>query len=284
MVYVRSNARTENEDGESFSMTRSDLFKDCTDVSEPEDVDETLLDTFLQNAVDVRYFGATLSFKASDDLMKAVHKALPSHLVGPVQFSPGRSLNRVELNEEYNSLTSVIATKEGKEQGGFGLDDHRIKYGLFAFHGLVNENGSTQLSEGDVERLDTLCWRALKNQTLTRSKVGQEPQLYARVEYTSDNFHLGGLQNGFSLGEGSLSDEQLRNIGDCVIDAEGFVDRVTAAADHIDTVHLTVAPGVRVRVGGEEGDGALLESALADAGVTVHSVDVANEYTETLPN
>jgi len=51
--------------------------------------------------------------------------------------------------------------------------------------GLVDNHGaeSTNLSETDVKRLDSLCWRALKNQTTSRSKLGQEPRLYVRPEY-----------------------------------------------------------------------------------------------------
>jgi len=93
---------------------------------------------------------------------------------GPVQFLPAKSLNEVEDNEEYDSLTSVISTGDGNRQGGFDLDDKRIKYGIFPFWGLVDNHGaeSTNLSETDVKRLDSLCWRALKNQTTSRSKTG----------------------------------------------------------------------------------------------------------------
>jgi len=81
----------------------------------------------------------------------------------------GRGERRVRL------LTSVISTGEENRQGGFDLDDKRIKYGIFPFWGLVDDNAaeSTQLTQADVERLDTLCWRALKNQTTSRSKLGK---------------------------------------------------------------------------------------------------------------
>jgi len=63
-----------------------------------------------------------------------------------------------------------------------------------------------------VERLDTLCWRALKNQTTSRSKLGQEPRLYLRAEYESENYHIGGLHELLDLGEDSA--DSLRSVND----------------------------------------------------------------------
>ena len=86
---------------------------DAEDVEEIEDIGER----FLEAATDVRYFGATLSFESSDEeadenLRQALNSAFPSQYQGPVQFLPSKSLNEVEDNEEYDSLTSVISTGE----------------------------------------------------------------------------------------------------------------------------------------------------------------------------
>jgi len=128
-------------DGES--RTRTTLIKDVLeDVSDAEDVEELedLGTDFLQAATDVRYFGATLSFETSENeadeaFREGLNNALPNHYQGPVQFLPSKSLNEVEENEEYDSLTSVISTGEENRQGGFDLDDKRIKYGIFPFWG-----------------------------------------------------------------------------------------------------------------------------------------------------
>src|SRR5699024_7864149 len=179
-VYITSTRNSE------YAKTREEMLKNSLGITDPEEVGEDAFDGFLDNAVDARYFGATLSIDTSDDeIIEAVEDQLPDHLTGPVQFSPGKSLHPVVENEEYNSLTSVIGTQAEKDQGGFDRDDHRLKYALIGIHGLVDEHGAenTNLSENDVKRLDTLCWRSIKNQTITRSKVGQEPRLYLRVEY-----------------------------------------------------------------------------------------------------
>lgn len=212
---------------------------DADDIEDIEDIGERFLDT----ATDVRYFGATLSFESSDEeederLRQALSSALPSQYQGPVQFLPAKSLNEVEDNEEYDSLTSVISTGEEARQGGFDLDDKRIKYGIYPFWGLVDNNGAeaTNLTEEDVKRLDSLCWRALKNQTTSRSKLGQAPRLYVRPEYEAENYHVGGLQNLVSLS--AESEEPLRSIRDVVLDVTDLVDALKNARDRIETIHV----------------------------------------------
>jgi len=270
-------------DGES--RTRTHLVKDILGgVEDADGLDdiEDIGDQFLDAATDVRYFGATLSFEASDDeadeeFREALNSAFPNHYQGPVQFLPAKSLNEVEENEEYDSLTSVISTGEENRQGGFDLDDKRIKYGIYPFWGLVDNNAAetTDLSQADVERLDTLCWRALKNQTTSRSKLGQEPRLYMRVEYTDGNHHIGGLHEQLSLG--ADSDQPLRSINDVVVDASGLVDALAANSDRIDTIHLVGDDRLTIDVGDTVIDAAALGGYLGDEGHDVHEIAVIEE-------
>lgn len=280
-VYIRNV----KEDGYSF--TREELLEDrikdidTDDYDDGDELADAVFGEFLGNSADVRYFGATMSVDTDDE---EVAEVLPDHFTGPVQFSPGKTLHAVNENENYNSLTSVIATQEEKEQGGFALDDHRIQYGLIAFHGLVDENGAedTNLTQEDVRRLDTLCWRALKNQTVTRSKVGQEPRLYMRVEYEDDSYHIGGLQRSLSLGEDSEPEDELRSIDDLELDVSELVGRLKSNSDRIEEVRVTASDVVEFRHGDETGGENLLYDALRDTGVEVDVIDVYNEHTETL--
>ena len=270
-------------DGES--RTRTYLIKNVLDgVEDAEDIEdlEGLGEDFLQAATDVRYFGATLSFEASDveedeEFREGLNSALPNHYQGPVQFLPAKSLNEVEENEEYDSLTSVISTGEENRQGGFDLDDKRIKYGIYPFWGLVDNNGaeSTNLSASDVERLDTLCWRALKNQTTSRSKLGQEPRLYLRVEYSEGNYHIGGLQDLISLSE--KSNDSLRSISDVVVDASDLVATLERAKDRIETVHIVGDDRLSLAVEGEIINGEAFGEYLSNQGHDVHEIDVIAE-------
>ena len=262
-----------------------DLFEDVETVDDLDAIDD-ISQEFLAKATDVRYFGATLSFNVTDDeLLEAVKEQFPSEFTGPVQFSPARSMNAVETNEESSKLTSVIATQEDKEQGGFGLDDHRIKYGIFPFHGIVDEHGAedTNLSSADVERLDTLCWRSLKNQTLSRSKIGQEPRIYARVEYETPGYHLGDLHHGFSIDEdASEPDSEMRDVRDVTLDVTNFVEWVRDAGGDIQTVHLVGSERLAIKYDGEEATAADLPSILEAQGVSVHEIDVYDEFESTL--
>lgn len=233
----------QNDDGDVY--TREQLLQDRLDEAELDDIDDDnlrdeIFGEFLNNSADVRYFGATLGVDTDDD---RINDALPDQFTGPVQFSPGRSLHPVTVNEEFNSLTSVIATKEGKQSGGYDLDDHRINYGLIGFHGLVDENGAdnTNLSQEDVERLDTLLWRSIKNQTITRSKVGQEPRFYLRVEYEQDGFHIGGLTEALEIDEDNSEQvEAIRSVSDVTVDLTELRDRLAAQSDRVSGVYFAV--------------------------------------------
>lgn len=279
------------DDGESEVRARLalDVLGDITDPEEVEAI-ENVREDFLDAATDVRYFGATLSFNADTDneLLDTVADAFDGgNYTGPVQFSPARSLNAVEENDESNTLTSVIATQDDKTTGGFDLDDNRLKYAIFPFHGLVDEHGAsdTGLTETDVERLDTLCWRAMKNQTISRSKVGQEPRLYVRVEYETDGYHVGDLHNGFELDpERSKPDAELRNVKDVTLDVTSFVDRLVSANEHVETVHIVGNEYLDVSYDGEEvGTAADLGTLLEEKGVPTSEIDVYGEFEETLP-
>jgi CRISPR-associated protein Csh2 len=286
-VYIR-NVKEEGEQA-----TREDLLEDRLKDIELDDVDEdeiqeAVFQQFLENSADVRYFGATMSVDMDEEKYEDIAKELPDHFTGPIQFSPGKSLHPVTVNEEYNSLTSVIATGEGKEQGGFDLDDHRIQYAFIGFHGLVDEHGAedTLLTDRDVRRLDTLCWRALKNQTISRSKIGQEPRFYLRVEYDGESFHLGGLNQDLALdAEASEPVEELRTVRDVCIDVTSLVDRLDNASDRIDTVHVVASDVLDVSIDGETGSNEFLYDALEDAvgADSLRAVDVYEDATATMP-
>lgn len=288
-VYIRNV----QEEGEQY--TRAELLEDRLKAVDPDDYDlnddeeaaqfrEDVLGEYLEESADVRYFGATMSV----DTDNAYAKHLPDHFTGPVQFSPGKSMHAVNENEEYDSLTSVIATQEGKEQGGFDLDDHRIQYGLIRFHGLVDEHGAadTNLTRADVERLDTLCWRAIKNQTISRSKVGQEPRLYCRIEYSEESYHLGGLDKDLSLDEEASKDhDELRNIRDLALDIDDFVGRLSNVTDQIERVRVVASDVLEFTHETDSGGPELLYDALRTAlgPDRVDVVDVYDEYPDTLP-
>ena len=242
-----------------------------------EDADpEELLKAFVKTATDVRYFGATIALDTdlADDL--------PDQFEGPVQFNHGRSYHEVARNTESKQLATVIANEDGddgkKDQGTFATDN-RISYGVIGFGGRINDNAAkdTRLTEEDVERLDTLCWRALKNQTVTRSKAGQQPRLYVRVEYEQDGFEIGRLNDRIGVAS-DLAEDEIRGTDDFQLDVS---ELVTALADNdarIDTVHITADSAVDFALpGGEMGDREAFYAAIEDA-LGTEAVDAYDVY------
>ena len=246
-----------------------------------EDADpEELLKAFVKTAADVRYFGATIALDTdlADDL--------PDQFEGPVQFNHGRSYHEVARNTESKQLATVIANPnddeeeetEKKEQGTFATDN-RISYGVIGFGGRINDNAAkdTHLTEEDVERLDTLCWRALKNQTVTRSKAGQQPRLYVRVEYEQDGFEIGRLNDRIDV-VSDLPEDEIRGTDDFHLDVSELVTTLADNDARIDTVHVTADSAVDFALpNGETGDRDALYAALEDA-LDSDSVDAYDVY------
>ncbi|MEZ3117287.1 type I-B CRISPR-associated protein Cas7/Csh2 [Halobaculum sp. MBLA0147] len=250
-VYVKK-VDGESQGRKTLTLDILDEISEASDIEEVEDIGKK----FLSRATDVRYFGAALTFESSDDddddkLQNALQGAFPNQYQGPVQFLPAKSLNKVEENQDYDSLTSVIATDDENRQGGFGLDDHRIVYGIFPFYGLVDENAAadTNLTKDDVERLDTLCWRALKNQPTSRSKLGQTPRLYLRVVYEEGKYHTGNLHNMIDLAD--ESSDPLRSIDDVVVTVDSLCDRLETEKERIDKIRFVGDSRFTLSRGGE---------------------------------
>jgi CRISPR-associated protein Csh2 len=235
--------------------SRDDLFlrlldKGADEVSEMEPTE--LFDAFVNAATDVRYFGAPLSFNG--DVQDALDRR-PA-FTGPVQFDHGRSLNEVVRNDESRKLSVTVTSGDNDETGnspqqGTFAEDNRLRYALVRFHGVVNENAAdnTQLRLEDVERLDTLCWRALKNQTLTNSKMGHSPRLYLRVEF-EPQYHEGHLDALIDIDtDESEPDAEMRNISHVVLDVSDLLTRLTDIADRIISINVRVDQYVTINMG-----------------------------------
>lgn len=212
---------------------------------------------FFGEAMDVRTFGAPVSIGSNEGKdVTAIRSLLPRRITGPVQTQWASSMNTTELLTEGRKLTTVMSSggdDDGgeKEQGTFG-EAHRLKYAAFTVDATIDNRAARQtlFSDEDASYLDGALWQSLKDQTLSASKVGQEPRLYLRVEY-SDGSHVGNLKRGLKIvNRDGRDDRELRQIDDWYLDASDLVaildhDSVT---DRIATVHLTVSEGLDVAV------------------------------------
>ena len=273
-IYIRNPTKSSGEDVPG----REQLFKNVTgtDDDDVEDMTaEEAKDAFLENAADVRYFGATCSF--SSDFQDKLGDDFPGQFIGPVQFEHGRSMHAVSPKTESKQLSTVVSTSEEDQQGTFATDN-RLEYALVKFHGIANENAAedTGLTEEDVERLDSTIWRSINNQTLTRSKMGHQPRLYIRVEYDTDDYHTGGLDDGISrTDEGETDGSEYRNITDVTLDVDDLLQTLSEEREHIDTVYIKTDKYVTFSIEGEEKDPAEFKQALESA---VGNVSVVEPY------
>lgn len=243
---------------------------DVDDMTEQE-----VLQQFLESSLDVRYFGAVLSF--SEDLSDWAKDNLSSSGIhGPIQFRNARSMHEVVLNDESSKLSSTTASKDSSDQGTFA-EDNRLEYALINFHGFVNEvaASNTGLDSDDVELLDGVFWRSLVTQTLTRSKMEHNPRLYMRVE-TDGMYQAGQLDKLLEIDEEhSANDRELRNISDVVLNIDALIDRLscTEVNDRLKKIVVHADYYTEFSYDGEVGGRELLYDALRENAPSVEVFD-----------
>ncbi|MFQ5627835.1 MAG: type I-B CRISPR-associated protein Cas7/Csh2 [bacterium] len=184
------------------------------------------LNSLLDKLIDVRLFGATMPIKLEG-------KGQSIAFTGPVQFNWGYSLNRVYLLDT-KSITSHFSSESGKEQGAIGKD-YRVKYSLIAFHGIISGYNAknTSLKKEDVDLLDEALVKAIPLHA-TRSKVGQEPRLYIRVEYNSDGFILGDLRKWVEFNpQGDKKDDEIFSVSNVRLGITPLMEKLQENANRI---------------------------------------------------
>ncbi|MBA3474423.1 MAG: type I-B CRISPR-associated protein Cas7/Csh2 [Rubrobacter sp.] len=181
---------------------------------------------------DIRLFGATMPMEGDSITF-----------TGPVQFGWGYSLHRVEINNSA-TISSHFAGRDNP-YGTFGKD-WRVYYSLIGFNGLVSRARArhTRLTDEDVAALDGAMLEAIPNEATTRSKIGQLPRLYLRVEYADDaRSRLGDLRE--DVKPDPKEDKRLdalRDVRDYRLDVGALVERVSGREAQIQAVHLHVNP------------------------------------------
>ncbi|HNQ43036.1 MAG TPA: type I-B CRISPR-associated protein Cas7/Csh2 [Candidatus Cloacimonadota bacterium] len=184
--------------------------------------DDKLIHTDL---IDVRMFGA----------VTAEDKREEGHYTGPVQFNWGYSLHPVEMVDS-STITSSFSSGQGIGK------DYRIHYSLLAFSGSINANAaqSTKLSDDDLSLFDEAILKAIPL-ARTRSKIGQYPRLYLRIELKSKDQFLKDLRPMIRIiGKSSVVAENLRLIrkpDDYKLDISKLAKYLDANQDKINKIH-----------------------------------------------
>lgn len=213
------------------------------------------IQVILKKLIDVRLFGATITIKADEAGGRSGGSSIT--FTGPVQFNWGYSLNRVELVES-NAITSRFSSSEGNKQGTMGKD-YRLYYSLIAFHGIVSARRATytRLDGETLEQLDEALVKAIPLMA-TRSKIGQYPCLYLRVEYKDDRTFLGDLRNYIDVSPKT----GLRDKKDLQLEIGALISVLKNNKEKVNRVKLYVDSGLNTIVNGET---AKADQAVADA-------------------
>lgn len=190
----------------------------------------------LDKLMDVRLFGATMPMEGTS-----------LTFTGPVQFGWGYSLHRVEVNNSA-TISSTFAGRDTGDKGDYGTfgKDWRVYYSLIGFHGIVSRARArhTRLTDEDISALDLAMRDAIPNEATSRSKIGQYPRLYLRLEY-ADNVRtrLGDLREDLKMEpkEGKRLDA-VRDVRDYRLEDGALMERVSARESQIQNVHLYLDP------------------------------------------
>lgn len=219
-------------------------------------------ENLLSDCIDVRLFGGTVPLELKVKKGNKVDKETGSIThTGPVQFKIGRSMHKVFM--KHFRGTGAFASKEGASQKTFREEDF-LPYSLINFYGIINENAAkdTKLSEEDIDLLLDGMWNGTKN-LISRSKVGQVPRLLFKINYKEGNYHIGDLNNFFSL-KSDLIDEEIRDISQVKIEIQKLVEVLGENKDKIGNVQLCMDGSIVFTYGGEEID---FEKGLMEVGI-----------------
>lgn len=181
----------------------------------------------LSKLIDIRFFGATLPIKGETEGGKGVS----SSFTGPIQFNWGYSFNKVDLVES-SSITSIFSGKEA-EYGTFGKD-WRVYYSLIGFYGIISgyRASETLLTEEDVNIFDKAMINSIPKMASTRSKIGQTPRIYLRVEYKDKETFLGDFRSFVKLDK----EDGLRDVTDYELNLDDLYKYLTENKDKIEKI------------------------------------------------
>lgn len=203
------------------------------DLKESLNKDKLEKKDLLNNLIDVRLFGATIPIEGDTNAF-----------TGPVQFNWGYSLNKVELME--SGITSHFSSGDKNKQGAMGRD-YRVKYSFIAFSGVISGNRAkeTLLREEDLEKLDEAMVKSIPL-LATRSKVGQYPRLYVRVEYKDSETILGDMRSMIKLKENV---QNIRDISEVELEIDILEKYLKDNKDKIDTIYYYKHPSMKLSNG-----------------------------------
>jgi CRISPR-associated protein Csh2 len=244
-----------NIDGRS--VTSTEMLTHLATKLKKKDISDLVKDEhiLLSHLIDVRFFGATMTIKGGSKPTETKTGVKPDKsgskkFTGPVQFNWGYSLNPVNIMES-SGITSHFSSESKNIQGAMGKD-YRVDYSLIAFHGIISAKRAkhTDLTDKDIALFDQAIINSIPL-LATRTKIGQYPRLYLRIEYTSPEFLLGDLRKYISI-ESDQKDANgrkvpIRFVSDYSIDVTKLNELLVKNEDKLKSVQWWTSSEVRIK-------------------------------------
>jgi CRISPR-associated protein Csh2 len=190
---------------------------------------EKLADEVPKRCIDARLFGAVVPIGAGEE------RGAQRMFIGPVQFTWGFSLHPVEIIES-STITSIFSGRETAEQYGTMGKDWRLYYSLISFYGVISGNRAlqTELNYEDLMVLDDILWKSLMIEPTTRSKIGERPHLYLRIEYKNSETLLGDLRRFIDV----EIKESIREFKDVNPKFDRLIEALSKSKDLISKIYI----------------------------------------------
>jgi CRISPR-associated protein Csh2 len=203
------------------------------EIKDEEKIDIEKAKKLPKKCIDARLFGATVPIGKGEE-----KKGESLAFIGPVQFTWGFSLHKVEQVES-STITSVFSGREAAERYGTMGKDWRLYYSLIGFYGIVSGRRTKQtgMTSDDLKILDNLLWTALQVQPTTRSKIGERPHLYLRVEYNDADTILGDFRRHIKV----ECRDPIRDFGDIDLNFDALVDHLRKYSKRISNIYINVS-------------------------------------------
>ena len=182
-----------------------------------------------KDLIDCKLFGAVFAEAKKND-----------HYTGPIQFNWGYSLNPVEISET-STITSSFSSGEGIGK------DFRVKYSLIAFSGGINVKvaESVELSEEDVTLFDKVIINAIPFNR-TRSKIGQTPRIYLRVEFNDNKTVLKDLREYINISYNVENKYSVRSLKDLNINFNDLNEYLEKNNELINKIFVWIDDNVNI--------------------------------------
>lgn len=251
--------------------------KDLLGAKKEKEPDEKKLSDhlpwLLSKLTDVRFFGATMPLKSE------AGRGASITFTGPIQFNWGYSLNKVTGPMDTSTITSTFAGA-GEDYGTMGKD-YRVDYSLIAFHGIISAKRAenTKLTSEDIDLFDEAMIKAIPLEATTRSKTGQSPLLYVRVEYNTSEFFSGDFRKYVKIvesgGKAIPFDDtaKLRSANDYKLDLAELKAKLIEHSDKISTIHFWKSDDIEIS--GWDGQDEKLKGTLKESNVAEKEIEIS---------